>query len=189
MTRSPNLCTCGDSPEPLLTSCIPNLQLNPLSIKLNCSYLKVNTGAAERRKESSVKQAKGASIKQKVQQRVEYKVELDRQEKIGVQPKILHFQNYAYKSNQFLMSHKRQQYKNACKLEFLKNIANINVLLRRCIASLPLVGKLFFITKDRRVDDYKTFRVFKYQHIPIPPKEKAQDIPNCGNETCCEGTI
>ena len=36
-------CTCGDSAESLLSSCIPNLKLDPLSVKLNSSYLKINS--------------------------------------------------------------------------------------------------------------------------------------------------
>jgi hypothetical protein len=35
--------TSCDCSEPLLPSCIPNLKLNPFAIKLNGSYLKVNT--------------------------------------------------------------------------------------------------------------------------------------------------
>ena len=35
--------TSCDSAEPLLSSCIPDLELNPFSIKLNGSYFKINT--------------------------------------------------------------------------------------------------------------------------------------------------
>lgn len=41
--------TSGDSPKPLLTSGIPNLKLDTFTIKLNRSYLKVNTTSKQNR--------------------------------------------------------------------------------------------------------------------------------------------
>lgn len=35
--------TCGDCTEPLLTSRVPNLELDPFSIKLNGSDFKINS--------------------------------------------------------------------------------------------------------------------------------------------------
>jgi hypothetical protein len=40
--------TCCDGPETLLTCCIPDLQFDSLSIKLDCSDLKINTGRPNR---------------------------------------------------------------------------------------------------------------------------------------------
>lgn len=37
--------TCCDGSEPLLTSCVPDLQFDPFAIKLNGSYLEINTAA------------------------------------------------------------------------------------------------------------------------------------------------
>jgi hypothetical protein len=34
--------TCSNSSESLLTSCVPNLQLNAFAIKFNGSYLEIN---------------------------------------------------------------------------------------------------------------------------------------------------